>query len=316
MNLPSQCTHGRYAVVTDHDTGEMVCTACGSVVGIDEELVVYTGPVTERGRHSGDSAPVQMLYNTGPASTLTKHDYSSPTSATIGTENKDRNGIHVSAKVADVMKRIRLWDRKIKYNSNNRSMISALALLESISTKLSLPSHVHEKAAYIYRKASKNGLLRGRSLTHAVAAATYISTREAAMPVSMSDIVTSVCGGVKNKKLLKYISYTYRLVLTGLDIKVPKLDPSKLITRFTAKLGLGEAITRAAISNARIISTSSIAVGKNPLVIAAAVIYITAKIHGKCVNQDTIAAAVGITTVSIRNMCKRIHEEKLDKKFV
>lgn len=319
MNLlpSSQCTHGRYSVVTDHDTGEMVCTACGSVVGIDEELAVYTGPVMQDDKHGGDSALVQMLYNTGPASTLTRHDYTSPTSVMIGTENKDRNGIPVSAKVADVMKRIRLWDNRIKYRyGSNRTMISALALLESISTKLALPPHVHEKTAYIYRKASKNGLLHGRSSAHAIAAATYISTREAAMPVSMSDIVLATCGEVKNNKLLKCISHTYRLVLTELDIKVPKLDPSKLIARFTAKLDLGEAITRAATSNARIVSTSSIAVGKNPLVIAAAVIYITAKIHTRHVNQEAIAAAVGITSLSLRNMCKRIYEEKLNEKFV
>ncbi len=309
-----QCTHS-CAIATDHNSGEMVCTACGSVVGIDEELAMHSGPVIIEGKYS-DSAPAPMLYNTGPPSTLTMHDGTSP-SAMISLKDRDVYGVHLSAKAAEVMNRVRLWDNRIKYYGKNRTMVHVFTLLENIATKLLLPSHVHEKAAYIYRKALKKGLLHGRSLTHAVAAATYIATREVVMPVSMSDIVLTMRGGEKDREFLRCAFKMYRLFIMELDIKVPKLEPSKLITRIAAKLNLGEAITRAAVDNAKMISsTSDIAVGKSPLALAAATIYLTAKVHGKHINQDAVADAAGVTSVSARNILRVIHGEKLDKKFV
>lgn len=311
----SQCTHSSGSTVTDHESGEMVCTICGSVVGIDEELAVYSGPVIGGEKYS-DSAQTTMRYNSGPPSSLTMHDGTSPSTMI------DIRGMPATGKAAEMMRRVRLWDKKVKHHGN-RGMISALSLLENLKTKLSLPPHAHEKAAYVYRKAVKKGLLRGRSSVHLVAAATYIATREAAMPISMSDIALAMLGEEKDmgkkavRVFLKYVSRMYRILATELDIKIPKTDPSKLISQFTAKLGLDEVVTRAAVNNTRMMSSiSDIAVGKNPLVLAATTIYITAKIHGKPVTQEAVADAVGTTSMSIRNACKKIHEEKLHEKFI
>ena len=315
--ISQQCTHG--SIVTDHESGEMVCTVCGSVVGIDEELAVYSGPVIEGEKYS-DSAPAIMCYNSGLPSTLTRHDGTSSSTMVISLR-----GVSVSsAKMAGNMRRVQQWDNRIKYDGNI-GMISALSLLENLKTKLSLPSHVHEKAAYIYRKAVKKGLLHGRSSVHMVAAATYVATRESAIPVSMADIVLAMCGekemGRKaDRGFWKCACRMYRILLTELDIKMPKLDPSKLIARVTARLNIDEMVTKAVVNNARMLSSTApdIVIGKSPLVLAAAAIYITMKELGsRSVTYKDIADAAGVTSMSIRNFCKQIHEDKkLHEKFV
>jgi transcription initiation factor TFIIB len=259
----------------------------------------------------------------------------------IRTGNIDAYGAPISSRAEETVRRIRMWDMRVKAGGENRAIIHGLIIIDNMSHKLSLPSHVHEKAAYIFRMAVKKGLLRGRVTKNIASASVYVATRGADMPVSINDIAYAAYGDVRvaggdgdgkdasndnhghasagagiNRCHRKSISASYRLLMNGLDIKVPQHNLLKLVTRFVSRLGLSEMTARAAISNAMVVSASKIAVGRNPLAVVAAIIYLTAEKHPEHRNQDVIGSVVGVTSVAIRNICREIILAKLHEKFV
>jgi transcription initiation factor TFIIIB Brf1 subunit/transcription initiation factor TFIIB len=88
---------------------------------------------------------------------LARHD--------IGRQNIDASGRIIDAATRCMMERLRTWDLRIKatYDWN---LISALNQLQTSKVRLGLSAVIVEKTTYIYRKAHKKGLVRGRYLLY------------------------------------------------------------------------------------------------------------------------------------------------------
>jgi transcription initiation factor TFIIB len=64
----------------------------------------------------------------------------------------------------------------------DKDLSDAFNQLHTSKDKLVLPDAIVEKTAYIYRKAQERGLVRGRTISATLAAATYIACREIGIP--------------------------------------------------------------------------------------------------------------------------------------
>ncbi|MDQ3837206.1 MAG: transcription initiation factor IIB, partial [Thermoproteota archaeon] len=171
--------------------------------------------------------------------------------------------------------------------------------------RLALPNHVTEKAAYTYRKAQERGLIRGDTIGSVLAASIYVAVRQAGVPRTLDDI--SLISDLKPGEVAR----SYRRIISELDIKVPLIDPRRYIVKVANNLNFDEKVRRKALELLEQVQKKNLAVGKDPISIAASILYIVNLSESKPRTQAEIAKAAGVTEVTVRNRSKELRK-KLD----
>jgi transcription initiation factor TFIIB len=282
-----KCDSGRQ--VTDLESGEIICGNCGRV---SPDIAIESR--AERRTFASENNSRQRV---GSPSSLAFHDMG--LSTIIGKVNKDSAGHDLDASMNYRMQRLRTWDARTRVHApGNRSLIQAFSELERLKDKLGLSDAIVQKTAYIYRKAQEKQLARGRSLSSILAAATYIACREMGAARTLRDFTEIT--NVKRKAL----SRSYRLLVLKLDIKVPSMDLMKCIVKIANKAKLGEKVQRMAISTMNDLINKEISAGKDPMGLAATVLYLSCLRNDEARTQKEIAEAAGVTEVTMRTRFK------------
>jgi transcription initiation factor TFIIB len=172
-----------------------------------------------------------------------------------------------------------------------------------LKDKLGLPDSITEKTAYIYRKAQQRNLARGRSVSVILTAAIYIACREAGVPKTLKEI--AVANNIKRKLVAK----AYRVLISELGVKLPTCDPIKCVVKVANKANIDEKTKRQAIEIMDDITKREISAGKDPMGLAATVLYISCVKTGENITQRDIAQAAGITDVTLRNRFKDLMDK-------
>jgi len=262
-------------VVTDHECGEVICSRCGIVIDRIES------PAVQEWR----AFTVDEFYNksrAGSPTSLARYNRGLVTS--IGSSKA--NALNFN--------RIRVWDFRIQA-ANDRSIKQALPELEHLKESLGLPDAIVEKSAYFYRKASRKGMIKGRTVSSVLAASVYLACRELETPRTLGEIAAA--GNIARKK----ISRDYRTLLRTFDPKIPTVDHARCITRIANKVGVSEKTKRVAVRIMREIVAMQISAGKGPMGIAATVLYVACLQTGEIKTQKELSIAAGVTEVTIRN---------------
>jgi transcription initiation factor TFIIB len=236
---------------------------------------------------------------TGIPSSLARHDMG--LSTIIARTDKDASGRRIEGVMKSTMDRLRAWDfRTQAHTPTDRNLRQAFSELDRLKDKLSLSDAVIEKTAYIYRKAQERGLVRGRTISATLGAALYIAIRETGTSRTLKDIAET--SNVKRKDLARM----YRLVVMELDLKIPMIDPMKCIVRVASKAGLSEKTKRHAMNLMHEVVESGMSAGKDPMGLAASVLYMSCLATGENRTQTDIAEAAGVTEVTVRNRYKSL----------
>jgi transcription initiation factor TFIIB len=294
----SACNSDR--VITDHESGEVICSKCGLVIS----------DIIQESRADGSACfTTDEIYdkssNAGLPNSLARHDMG--LSTIIGIPNRDASGHMLDAAMRSRMQRLRTWDIRIKTSIPKVGNLSdAFNQLHTSKDKLGIPDAIIEKTAYIYRKAQERGLVRGRTISATLAAATYIACREIGIPKTLKEIAEA--NNIKRKALAK----SYRLLINKLDIKIPIIDPIRLIIKVANKASLNEKTKRKAIDVMYYLNKKEISAGKEPMGFAATVLYIACLITGEKRTQTNIVQAAGVTKVTLRNRYRDIKRRGLD----
>jgi transcription initiation factor TFIIB len=283
------CDSGRQ--VTDLESGEIICGNCGRV-SLDKAMESRAEWRTFDSENNSSSRQ-----RVGSPSSLAFHDMG--LSTIIGKVNKDSTGHNLDASMNYRMQRLRTWDARTRVHApGNRGLMRAFSELERLKDKLGLSDAVVQKTAYIYRKAQEKRLARGRSVSSILAAATYIACREMGAARTLRDLTEIT--NVKRKAL----SRSYRLLVLKLDIKVPSMDLLKCIVKIANKAKLSEKTQRMAMSIMNDLINKEIHAGKDPMGLAATVLYLSCLRNDEARTQRDIAEAAGVTEVTIRNRFK------------
>jgi transcription initiation factor TFIIB len=107
---------------------------------------------------------------------------------------------------------------------------------------------------------------------------------------------------VKKKILAKYC----RILMKKLYLNLPNIDPSKCILKLADTINVNEKARRLASVMMNEIVNKGISGGKNPMGIAACILYICCRRTGYYMSQVSIAKAAGITDVTLRNRFKEL----------
>jgi transcription initiation factor TFIIB len=278
-------------VITDYESGEVICSNCGLV--ISDNIQESTDAMYDKSR------------KTGVTNSLARYDMG--LSSIMGKSNQDAGGHILDAAMRSRMERLRRWDLRIKTSTyNNRNLRDAFDQLHTSKDKLGLPDSIVEKTAYIYRKAQQRGLVRGRAISAVLDAAMYIACRELGIPKTLKEI--AVANNTKRRTLAK----SYRLLITELDIKIPIIDSTKCIIKISNTANLNEKTKRKAINIMYDLNRKEVPAGKDPMGIAATVLYIACLYTGEKRTQTDIAQAAGVTEVTLRNRYRQIKRLELD----
>jgi transcription initiation factor TFIIB len=281
--------------ITDSESGELICSKCGQVIS---DKVQQEGPEWRNfGPSSSSGESNDSRSRVGMSTSLARHDMG--LSTIIGRTDRDASGQKIDAAMRSTMDRLRIWDYRTQIHSaTDRNLRNAFYKLDILKDKLGLSDSVVEKAAYIYRKAQERGLVRGRTISGVLAAAIYIACREMGISRTLKDIASY--SNVKFKEVAK----SYRLLCIELDLKVPIVDPMKYIVKVANKANLSEKTKRQAAEIMNNITQREISTGKNPMGLAASVLYISSLKNGENITQYHLSNAAGVTEVTLRNRYK------------
>jgi len=223
-------------------------------------------------------------------------------STVIGKSNRDASGNKIEPSVLSTMHRLRTWDFRT-HTSADRNFRLAFSELDKLKDKLGLPDSIIEKTAYVCRKAQQRNLARGRSVPVILTAAVYIACREAGIPKTLKEIT------VANNTKHKLVAKAYRVLVSELGVKLPTCDPMKCVVRVANKATIDEKTKRQAIEIMEDVTNREISAGKNPMGLAATVVYISCIKTGENITQRDIAQAAGITDVTLRNRFKDLTDK-------
>ena len=300
QNIPSLCSicNKNDKFITDPESGELICSNCGQVI---------SDSIEGSNRPEGNGFSTHRHDSTsriGAPVSLARHDMGLAT--IIGRPDKDAAGQRINTAMRAAMERLRTWDFRTQvHTSTDRNLIQAFNELNRIKDRLGLPDSILEKTAYIYRKAQERMLIRGRTVSGILAAAVYIACRESGTPRTLKDI--SEGSNVK----LKEVARSYRMLYFELDLKMPIIDPIRCITKVANKSKLSEKTKRQAAEIMNIVTKKEFSAGKDPMGIAASVLYLTSLKNGENITQKHIANVAGVTEVTIRNRAKDLKDKFL-----
>jgi transcription initiation factor TFIIB len=267
--------------ITDVESGELICTKCG--------FVIY--------ERLGDEHEDWSILAREPESKLR----TSPTSlarsgmglSTIIGRPDTSAGSGLNAAMRSTFDRLRAWDFRVK-GRDDRSLRHAFMELDRLRGALRLSDVIVEKTAYIYRRAQERGLVRGRTIRAVLGAAIYIVQREMGISGTREDIIKAT--STKEKDLAR----AYRVILRELDLKVPMLDPIKCISRVANKANISERTKRRAMDMTHNVIKNGLAAGKDPMGLAASLLYLACVSRGELKSQAAIAGAAGVSEVTLR----------------
>ena len=121
-------------------------------------------------------------------------------------------------------------------------------------------------------------------------------------------LVVDPISNIKRKDLAR----SYRFIVSKLELKIPVLDPIKCIVRVANKANLSEITKRKAINLMYKINENELAAGKDPMGLAVSVLYLSS-LNNRDSNehrtQNDLAAAAGVTEVTIRNRTQELRKK-------
>jgi transcription initiation factor TFIIB len=294
ITVCSSC--GNNHMITDRESAEVVCSRCGRVISDYVETNSPDWHTSIKDRSNNRSGIGMSL------SSLARHDMG--LSTIIGRTDRDASGNILDTAMRSRMQRLRTWDiRSQAHSSAAKNRKHAFTQLSILKDKLNLSDAVIEKTAYIYRKAQERLLIRGRTISGMLAAAIYIACREMGTPRTLNDIAT--VNNMKRKELAR----NYRLLYFELDLRIPIIDPMKCIVKVANKAILSERTKRQAADIMSKAIRREIPAGRDPMGLAASVLYLSSLSNDEKITQADLAKAAGVTEVTLRKGAKDLRKE-------
>lgn len=284
--------------ITDSDSGEVVCGSCGVVVRERVETLSPEWRSFSRGeeRSRGGFPSSLLIHDTG-LSTFIGSSFVQNSDGDGDSSGQSREpGVYVQKASSPLpVNRLRkLNAMSVSSAPVSRNLKKAMWEINRICNSLGLAWQVAERSAYFYRKALQKSLIKGRSISGFVAAATYLACKERLIPRTIDEI--SKVSGVDKP----FATHCYKILIGEMHMEPPVTDPHRNIAKISARAGIDERVSRRAREILTSVANHTAIIGKNPLVLAAAALYLAAVDCGLAVTKTTVADAAEVSTISLR----------------
>jgi transcription initiation factor TFIIB len=200
-----------------------------------------------------------------------------------------------------VHNKIEYYNKVVSCSNKKRNLKIVLDLLNRIKDKLSLTSACIEDAFLYYKKALDKGLIKGRSIKELIVACVYVVCKNSRIPRTLREISQIV------EASEIFAAKCYRLITRKLKITHVQFKPSIFIRKIADMANIHERTVRESIDLLLAIQNENLFAGKNPLSLAAAILYIICRKYKQKISQAKIATAANINMMTLR---KRLLEIK------
>jgi len=201
------------------------------------------------------------------------------------------------------MRRLQRYDEIAKQEDlDPRTVRQAVAEMDRLIDELHLARNQRRRAHAIFRNAHERNLIVRGTTAGFAAASVYAACREAGLPRTLHEV------SEKSREDVKEVARMYRLLVTELDLRMPVDDPMKLVPRLAAEVGASMATDLLAVEILREAAEQKALAGKDPRASAAAALYMACKARNEKCTQETVAAAAGVSEVSLRKRLRDLEE--------
>ncbi|QLK26146.1 transcription initiation factor IIB 2 [Natrinema zhouii] len=297
----SECPECAGSIQHDEEHGERTCGECGLVLEADE---IDYGPEWRAFDDTTDRRRV------GAPVTPLRHDKG--LSTTIGWENRDAYGNHLSERKREQLRRLRTWNERFTAKSaQERNLKQAFGELERMASALGLPKPCRETAGVLYRRAVEDGLLPGRSIEAMTTACLYAAARQHGTPRTLVAFAS-----VSRVEKLP-VQRAYRYLSEELGLQIEPADPIHYLPQYASELEISDDAERLAREILEAAMERDLHSGRSPAGLAAAAIYGAARLTNERVTQETIGDETGVSSVTVRNRYQELlaaYEETRDRR--
>ncbi len=273
---------------TDHRRGEVFCAKCG---------LVQSNIIFDFGKEA--SIYDQKDYNEKTRSGGPVKSYKRETGLTTEIDRYDRDFRNrpIPPERKAKLYRLRKWQKRAQTStSEGRNLSIALPELDRMCGLLNIPNNLKEEAARMYRKCRNKGVIRGRSIESAIAAVIYAVSRQHKVPKSLKELEET--SGVKEKEIGK----THKKICRAMGCKIISPLPMDFVPTFANELGVSGRTEAKAIEIIETAVRKGDMSGKNPILTAAAAIYLAnSVIRNHDLDVQKIAKTLAMNEISIRN---------------
>jgi len=270
---------GAGTLIQDEDSGEIVCPNCGFIVSYK---ILDRRP--EGRSYSFMKNDKERL---GAPLTFLIHDMGFSTTALESSTYSD--------KISRILK-------KNIIESGDKSLIRTLSAIHALSSKIQLPESVKENAALIIRRLWRKDLKLGRNYRGMAAASLYISSKIFSIPRNMKEFIN--LSGISKKSFWK----CYKKIIQDLKIRGDIWETSVIVSKIINQLNLRGEVEHLANEIIKVAGEAGLVSGKKPDSLAAASIYLAAKILGQKVNQRRLAKTASISTTTLRSRYRELNQ--------
>jgi transcription initiation factor TFIIB len=284
----STCPDCEGTIITDEAAGERHCADCGMVV---EENRIDHGPDWRNFDHETDNSRV------GAPVSEALHDKGLSTQ--ISWQDRDANGNRISSRKRRRMSRLRKWDERFRTQDvRDRNNKKGFTEIQRMTSALGLPTNIAETSAVIFRQASEQKVLLGRSIEAVATGATYLAAQLEGIPRTFDEFA--------------HVSRVERVAIRRaqsaidkkLKLPIKPTTPEVYIPRFANKLDASErVVTEAKRLTSHLSETNHIS-GRKPSALAAVALYAASITLGTQMTQNTVDESGLASEVTVRNTYK------------
>jgi len=299
MYLPRQINScpecGSLNVVKDYTRGDTVCGKCG--------LVIYEYAIDHRAEKRIMDPEDMAFQRTGAPMTPMLHDRGLSTEIGIPTRRMGR----ISRDYLKRLRSLRKWQRRAAFKTSaERNLMMGLRDISRMASVLGLPNNVKETAAVVHRRAVQKKLIIGRSTFGIATASLYAACRMCRVPRTIEEVAAVSQLDISSGTARRDVARSFRVLARELRLGLETPTPFDFLERLSSELDLSQRVKARTREIMKSASDMNISVGKSPVSITSASIYIAGRELGEKCKQRDIANAAGITEVTVRNRYKEL----------
>lgn len=285
---------GSEQLITDYQQSQVVCGDCGYTLA---DHLKTLDPDWRRIDEMKDSDR-----RAGPPIDRMRFDKGLTTQ--IQKRSKDGKGKSMDAEQKRKSWKLRMTEKRTRLkDSHERGIAFASSEIQRLSSGLNLPERAEVRSLDLYREASKEGLVRGRSREGIATASIYATCRILDIPRTMEEIART--SAIDRKELRR----SFLSLSRNLDLDIPPADPADYISKYSDELDMSTESRRLARKILRRAKNEGLVTGRNPRGVVGAILYLAAKKNGESRTQKRTAETVKVTAVTLRNRFRELEEE-------
>jgi len=277
--------HPEACLIEDPRAGDVICTECGLVIG---ERLVDVG--TEWRNFSDDNGrsdqnrvgtAENMLFSTGDLTTIF-----------WGRDEGERK----------MMK----MQQRINVSANERTLREGFAAIREIGDKMHLVESIQDSSKMVFKEMTESKVLVGKNVNVRAAACCLYACRQMKVPRTIKEISDAAGLSMSMEQVTKCFTLIRDAKSSkearGGGVVLDLLSPEHLMPRFCGNLGLPNSVMVKASKIAKKATELHIVLGRSPVSVAAAAIYMAAQDVLKPPSYEEVAAACGTGTGTVRTI--------------